>query len=237
MLVPEDQMAELGNQSFAQISQEVPASNDPRKVSYVRCVATEILREFDSPGQWEVRVFDSPQVNAFAVPGKHIGVFEGMLEVAKNQDQLATVVAHEIAHLVAGHSRERVSQALLVQGGLVAVDQIMGDAQQRDLVLGALGLGAQLGVLMPYSRVQESEADRIGLGLMARAGFDPREAVELWQNMERQAGAGPPEFLSTHPSHETRIENLTQWQGEVRNDYRQARRTGRQPRCGTRAQR
>jgi len=133
---------------------------------------------------------------------------------------------------MADHSRERVSQALLVEGGLAAVSAIMGDSDKRRLVLGALGLGAQLGVLMPYSRIQESEADRIGLALMARAGFDPRGSVELWRNMERQVGASPPEFLSTHPSHETRIEQLTQWQGEVRPTYEQTVRRGGRARCG-----
>lgn len=237
MLVPEDQMVELGNQSFEQISQEIPASEDREALRYVQCVAGEITGELDRSQSWDVRLFDSEDTNAFAVPGNHIGVFTGMLDVAKNQDQLATVVAHEVGHLVADHSRERVSQALLVEGGLLAVGEIMANSQLRDLALGALGLGAQFGVLMPYSRIQENEADRIGLDLMARAGFDPEESVELWRNMERQVGGSPPEFLSTHPSHETRIENLTQWQTEVRPAYERAVRQGGRPTCGQPAQR
>jgi predicted Zn-dependent protease len=233
MLVPEDQMVELGDASFAEISAELPKSGDRRAVAFVQCVARELTAEVGQPQSWDVRVFASEEANAFAVPGNHIGVYEGMLEVAETQGQLATVVAHEIGHLAARHAAERVSQTMLVQGGLLAVSEVMGDSEQRALALGALGVGAQLGVLMPFSRVQESEADRLGLRLMARAGFDPEQSLALWRNMQRATGDGPPEFLSTHPSHETRIRNLTEWQPEVQPAYREAVSRGDRPRCGS----
>ena len=129
--------------------------------------------------------------------------------MARNRDQLATVVGHEVAHVVAHHSNERVSNAYVAESGMKLAQTLAGEASpMQQQLLGLLGVGAQYGVLLPYGRAQESEADLLGLDLMARAGFDPRESVALWQNMAKAGGQQPPEFLSTHPSHRTRIADL-----------------------------
>lgn len=214
MLVEDEQMSQLGEQSFAQLKQELPAADDPQANAYVECVARNIIRELDKQYQlhagksWDVQVFEQAQANAFALPGGNIGVFTGMLEIAENQAQLAAVMAHEVGHVIADHGAERVSQTMVTQGGLAAAGAMLSDTQYRPAILGALGLGAQVGVLLPYGRAQESEADEIGLELMAKAGFDPREAVQLWKNMQEKSEGAPPEFLSTHPSHGSRIEHL-----------------------------
>ena len=165
---------------------------------------------FDS---WEVVVFDSDQVNAFALPGGKIGVYTGLLKVAVTQDQLATVIGHEIAHVLADHSNERLSQSQIANAGLQLTNIALGSseyAQYRGATMAALGLGVQYGVLMPYGRTQESEADIVGLELMAKSGFDPNQSVDLWKNMAKASGgAQPPELLSTHPSHGTRIQDLS----------------------------
>lgn len=231
ILVPDAEMNSLGAQTFQQLKAEQPQEDDPRVRSYVQCVARNITSVLEGGQEWEVRVFESEEVNAFALPGGKIGVFSGMLEVARDEDQLAAVIGHEVSHVLARHGSERVSQALAVQGGLVALDVALADARQRDLILGALGLGATVGVLLPFSRTQESEADDMGLTLMSHAGFDPRAAVQLWRNMQAAAGGQPPQFLSTHPSHETRIRDLRAQMSGALDNYTQARARGRVPRC------
>jgi predicted Zn-dependent protease len=212
-LVNDDQLNEMGVQAFRQIEKETPKSKDARVNAYVQCVAQAVASKAKGahvPSSWEVAVFDSDQVNAFALPGGKIGVYTGLLKVAENQDQLATVIGHEVGHVIARHGNERVSQAQAAQG----VQQLAGafaggGGAASTAMMGALGLGMQYGVLLPYGRTQESEADKIGLDLMAEAGFDPRESVKLWQNMARASGGNkPPELLSTHPAEATRINNL-----------------------------
>ena len=152
--------------------------------------------------------------------------------MARNQDQLATVLGHEVAHVLAEHGNERVSTAFAAQAGVDLVGKISGSATPtQQQLLGLLGLGAQVGVLLPFSRAQESEADSLGLDLMARAGFDPRESIQLWKNMSDAGGGQPPEFLSTHPSHGTRIEDLTARMPDARVLSEQARAQGRRPAC------
>jgi predicted Zn-dependent protease len=179
-------------------------------------------------------VFKDPDVNAFALPGGRIGVYTGLLEVTENQQQLAAVIAHEVAHVLANHANERLSQALAVQGGLSVIDSLAKNptSANHQLVMQALGLGAKYGILLPYSRTQESEADLIGLELMARAGFDPRQSVALWRNMMGVGGNQPPQFLSTHPSHGSRIQELEANMGRVLQLYQAARAQGKSPRCG-----
>lgn len=157
-------------------------------------------------------VFDSDQVNAFALPGGKIGVYTGLLNVAVNQDQLATVIGHEVAHVLADHSNERLSQSQLANTGLSITSVALGSSeykQYQGMTMAALGLGVQYGVILPYGRTQESEADIVGLEYMAKAGFDPNQSVDLWKNMAKASGGNqPPELLSTHPSHSTRIKDL-----------------------------
>jgi len=201
----------------------------------VRCVAGAITREVKTPGapsSWEVVVFQDDSANAFALPGGKIGVYTGLLDVAENQDQLATVIGHEVAHVLANHSNERVSTSFVTQSGLQLAQIAVGaESPMKQQLFGLLGLGAQVGVILPFSRAQEAEADLMGLDLMSEAGFDPRESVKLWQNMQSQGGDAPPEFLSTHPSSERRITELNARVREHMAISSQARSAGRVPDC------
>ncbi len=211
-LFSDQEMSSLGEQSFAEMKQQLKISTDTKVNAYVQCVTNTILSHVEkqeSFSEWEVVVFESDQVNAFALPGGKIGVYTGLLNVAKNQDQLATVIGHEIAHVLADHSNERVSQAQLTNVGLQITNIALGGSEYQQATMAALGLGVQYGVLLPYGRTQESEADIIGLELMAKAGFDPYQSVELWKNMARASKGSPPELLSTHPSHDSRISDLS----------------------------
>lgn len=206
------EMAQLGQQSFEQMKQQQAINKDPKTNQYVGCVANAITRQVSGQAntyQWEVVVFESEQINAFALPGGKIGVYTGLLEVAENQDQLATVIGHEVAHVLANHSNERLSQSQLASAGLDITSAVLGNSEYKNMTMAGLGLGMQYGVLMPYGRAQESESDILGLELMAKAGFDPAQSIKLWQNMAAASQGGqPPELLSTHPSHNTRIKDL-----------------------------
>lgn len=234
MLISDAQVNEMGVAAFDQMKQESPLSGDARTNRYVSCVADATLAAMpsDQAGGWEVRVFEDETANAFALPGRKIGIHTGLLEVAVNEAQLVTVIGHEIGHVLAHHSAERMSLQFAAQGGSTLLAVLLGEAtQEKGLLFAALGLGAQYGVLLPYSRIQESEADAIGLELMARAGFDPAESLALWRNMSSAGGEQPPEFLSTHPSHSTRITDLQRQLAQVQPLYEQARAQGRRPNC------
>ncbi|SDI96642.1 Peptidase family M48 [Ferrimonas sediminum] len=233
LLFSGSEMAQMGEKSFAAIKEKETRATDKATIAYVQCVADGIITALgDTPAEWEVVVFDSEQVNAFALPGKHIGVYTGLLEVAENQDQLAAVMGHEVAHVLARHSNERVSRSQLSNAGLQIADVFLQGTANRDLYMAGLGLGVQVGITLPYGRTQESEADVMGADLMARAGFDPLQSVALWHNMaEAGGGSAPPELMSTHPSHRTRISDLERLQGQVQPLYRQAKSAGIQPRC------
>lgn len=234
-LYPEDQMDAMGVQSFDTLKQQQPISQDPGVNRYVTCVTNALLAELspDLRSGWEVVVFQDPTANAFALPGRKIGVHTGLLNVARTQDQLAAVIGHEIGHVMADHGNERVSQQSLAQIGM-ATAAAMTDPNTAtgQATLGALGIGAQYGVLLPFSRSHETEADAIGLDLMARAGFEPSESVVLWQNMaSASSGQAPPEWMSTHPSNASRIRNL-EISVPAANALRdQARAAGKRPRC------
>ncbi|MEM7019740.1 MAG: M48 family metallopeptidase, partial [Pseudomonadota bacterium] len=218
ILLPESQMSAMGVQAFEGIKKEKPIARGTRPNSYVRCIVEPITREVDrrtgKKRNWEVLVFEDDAPNAFALPGGKIGIHTGIMKpsIASNADQLAAVVGHEIAHVLANHGGERVSHQIVAQVGMAAAQIALKDmdSAQGQAVLGALGVGAQFGILLPFSRSHETEADIYGLELMASAGFDPRESVKLWQNMARASkGKAPPEWMSTHPGHQTRIRNLT----------------------------
>jgi len=231
------EMSRMGIASFDAVKQQLPPSTDAQKNRYVECVANAVLAAVvskNAPASWEVVVFDEASANAFALPGGKIGVHTGLLDVATNADQLATVLGHEVGHVLAGHANERITQAELTRFGLAVADVAVhsGDptpGQRKALAL--LGLGAHFGITLPYSRTHESEADLIGLDIMARAGFEPRESVVLWQNMSR-GGARPPEILSTHPSNTTRIRELQNSIPSAEALRDQAHAAGRRPHCG-----
>lgn len=233
-LFPDSQMAEMGVAAYSEMKESTPTTQNSATAGYVNCVAKAITDALDSEGSWEVTVFEDDQVNAFALPGGKIGVYTGLLNVTENQDQLATVLGHEVAHVLADHGNARVSANYATQAGL-ALATIIGTATIEDpnkrQLLGLLGVGAQVGLLLPYGRSQETEADIVGLELMAKAGFDPRESVPLWQNMAKAGSGGTPEFLSTHPSNERRIANLSREIPGALNTREKARAAGRRPDC------
>ncbi|MBS3785761.1 MAG: M48 family metallopeptidase [Gammaproteobacteria bacterium] len=233
-IFPDSQMRALGARAYADIREKESVIASSEQGAYVQCVTDAMLAALPPQyvrEQWEVSVFESEQVNAFALPGGKMGVYSGLLEVAENQDQLATVIAHEIAHVMARHGNERVSTQFATVAGLSALQIAAGDDADRQRLLAALGVGAHLGIILPFSRLHESEADAIGLGLMADAGFDPREAVNLWRNMARAGGAQPPTFLSTHPSSGRRISDLQTLMPEAMPLYERAQAQGRRPDC------
>ncbi|ATG73327.1 M48 family metallopeptidase [Zobellella denitrificans] len=235
LLFSENDMARLGESSFAQIKEQEKVSGNRADTAYVQCISNQLVAELPpvfGQHQWEVVVFDSPQINAFALPGGKIGVYSGLLKVARDQDQVAAVVGHEIAHVLARHSNERVSRTQLSNLGLSAADMALGQSGLREPAMAALGLGVQVGYLLPYGREQESEADRLGLELMARAGFDPQASIALWRNMSAaSSGQQPPELLSTHPSHGTRTQELNAAMPNALALYQQARAQGKTPAC------
>ncbi len=209
-LISETQMWRLGEDAFSKMKGEKNLSLDPTENILVLCVTQRILNAIGQlPTQWEAVVFSDETPNAFAIPGNNIGVNSGMLSLIQNQSQLAAVIGHEIGHVLAKHGNERMSQLLLTRYGLRAAEIILGQDTGKDrLILAALGLGAQIGILLPFSRTQETEADRLGVEYMAKAGFDPSAAIGLWNLMEKKSSRTPLEFLSTHPSYSTRIRDL-----------------------------
>ncbi len=210
-LMGNSQMSKMGDQSFIQLKKKSKLSTNSSDKRYVKCVTNRLLIAMNmNPSDWEVQVFLDDSPNAFALPGNNVGVHTGMIKLAQNQDQLAAVIGHEIGHVLANHGNERVSQNMIVQGGLMATQIALGNDSQTDgLIVGALGIGAQFGVLLPFSRKQESEADELGVRYMAAAGFDPRQAPKLWEVMKGSGADGQPEFMSTHPSPDTRIKKLS----------------------------
>lgn len=237
MLLPDDQVSAMGAQSFTEMKKTIPIERDPRINAYVKCIADLILKNNQDRIQepnWEVVVFRSKDVNAFALPGGKIGVYTGILPVAKTANQLAAVMGHEVGHVIARHGNERVSTGLAAQGALMAADAAFRNSKNRGLIMGAFGIGAQYGVVLPHSRTQETEADVVGLELMAKAGFDPRESVPLWENMGAAAGGNtPPEWMSTHPSSESRIGELQNRIPSAIPLYDQAVKQGRLANCKT----
>lgn len=211
MLVPNAEMAQMGIAAFDQIKAQETVDRDAARNHYVQCIVARLaptVAHDIPPDAWEVVVFDNPSANAFALPGAKIGVYTGILKVAQTDAQLAAVLGHEIGHVLAHHGAERVSQQTTAQLGEAAVGVLAADSPHRDLYMGLLGVGTQVGVLLPFSRTQESEADLIGLRLMAEAGFDPHDSVALWRNMQAQGDKAPPPWLSTHPANASRIDNL-----------------------------
>jgi len=218
MISPAEEAA-LGAQSFAQLRTQEKVSEDPVHNERVRRVGRRIAEAVGDalPGaKWEFVVFDSKDINAFALPGGKVGVYTGLLKVAETDDELATVIGHEVAHVTARHGAERMSEALLIglvgAAGAAAVESKYGSEKSQGFML-AYGLGTTVGRILPHSRANESEADYIGLRYSAKAGYDPRAAITFWEKMAREkaaaaGGARMPAFLSTHPSDADRIATL-----------------------------
>lgn len=210
----EKQEATLGLQSYQQVLSQAQAINSGPEFEMVKRVTNRLATATGAAGKnfdWQVSLIRDNQVNAFCLPGGKVVVYTGIIPVAQNEAALATVLGHEMAHATSRHGAQRVFEQNLAQTAMtgVAISLSSEDYNKQRAIMGALGAGAQFGVLMPFSRKHESEADAIGLIYMARAGYDPQESIRFWQRMEHAGdGRQPPEFMSTHPSHGTRIQQL-----------------------------
>ena len=211
---------QMGLSAYREILKKEKLSQDPAVNAMVKRVGERIAAVSDRPDfQWEFRVIEKDQANAFALPGGKVAVYTGILKYTQTEAGLAVVMGHEVAHALARHGGERMSRSMLAQFGLTAGAIALGGSNPG--VMQAIGMAYGVGVELPFGRGQESEADHIGLILMAKAGYDPREAVPFWQRMSSGKGGGaPPEFLSTHPSGDTRVRQLQQWMPEALQVYR-----------------
>ncbi|MGB5812249.1 MAG: M48 family metallopeptidase [Polyangiales bacterium] len=238
-LIGDGQMNTLGASAFTDLKKQGKVSQDADLNRYIRCIAEPLLAVIPDggatlSGRWEIVVFEDASPNAFALPGGKIGVHTGMLQVAATPGQLASVVGHEIGHVLLRHGNERMSQGVVAEGVLQAGSVAIGQMQPalHDAVVGGLGVGAQYGVLLPFSRKHESEADLLGQRMMADAGFNPAEAIDLWKRMAKLSdGQNPPEFMSTHPAHESRIAALKKNLPSTLSLYQAAKAAGRNPDC------
>jgi predicted Zn-dependent protease len=234
-LLPASQMFAMSYQQYDEFLKEHPLSTDAQKTALVKNVGHRIqkavedyLAEKGMSQQlegyaWEFNLVEDEQMNAWCMPGGKVVVYTGLLPVTRDEAGLAVVMGHEIAHAVADHGNERVSQMLLTQLGGVALSVALKDKpeQTQAIWMTAFGVGSQLGVLMPYSRLHESEADHLGLIFMAMAGYDPHEAIRFWERMsDVKQGQAPPEFLSTHPSDNRRIRDITRLIPEAMQYYK-----------------
>ncbi len=236
-LVPDSLINSMSVQQYGQFIAESKLSTDTRQAAMVRNVGQRIVKAVNEYCQkycdedpfagyeWEFNLVEDKAVNAFAMPGGKVVVYTGILPVTQTEAGLATVVGHEIAHVFAKHGNERMSQMLLVEMGGTALSVALQEKPEetRNLFMASYGLGAQIGLLLPYSRRHETEADRLGVIFMAMAGYDPHEAVTFWQRMAAQSKGGtPPEILSTHPAGETRIRDLQEQIPEAMEYYKPA---------------
>ena len=230
-IVSESELESESGQQFQEMRAKIPASTDAQITAYVNCVAADIVQQLEKPysdEDWDVVVFESEDINAFAMPGGHIGVYTGLLAVAENQDQLAAVIGHEVAHVTQQHSLKRVNREMTTRAGVIAGTAVLGAGPGvGDIV----SMGAQLGLSLPFSRANETEADTVGLDYMAAAGFNPGASIQLWKNMAQKNKLGPPEFLSTHPSGDSRIQDLVKQLPEALKLYNTAQAAGRKPNC------
>lgn len=238
-LVPDSQVLPMAFQQYQQVISESTLSRNQQYVNSVRTVGNRIssavetyLKEIGQQDnvkgfQWEFNVIAEDQVNAWAMPGGKVAFYEGIMPITQNDAGIAVVMGHEIAHAIAKHGSERMSHMLATQMGGQALSVALQTKPQltQQLALTAFGLGSQVGVLLPYARDMESEADRLGLIFMAKAGYDPRVAPAFWERMQAKSGGGQtPQFLSTHPHPETRIKQLNQWMPEAVKAYEESRR-------------
>ncbi|HEU4364227.1 MAG TPA: M48 family metallopeptidase [Candidatus Krumholzibacteria bacterium] len=233
-LVPDSQILSLSYQQYDQFLTENKKSTDAEKTAMIQRVGKRIqgaveqymrdtnnTRQLDGY-QWEFNLIEGKEVNAWCMPGGKVVFYTGILPVCKDETGVAVVMGHEIAHAVAKHGSERMSQGLLAEmGGMALATALQNEPEKtQQLAMTAFGVGAQFGALLPFSRQQESEADHLGLIFMAMAGYDPRVAVPFWERMSEGSGANPPEFMSTHPSDETRIGNLNRLMPDAMKYYK-----------------
>ncbi|WNJ18887.1 M48 family metallopeptidase [Pontibacter sp. G13] len=235
-LVSSTEMAKMSAESYKAVLDSSALSTNAQQVALVRKVGNKISKAVESymrdhgmedqvsAFQWEFNLIESEQVNAWAMPGGKVAFYTGILPICKDEEGVAVVMSHEVAHVIARHGNERMSQALITQLGAATLSESMKEKPEttQAIWMGVFGAGAQLGVMLPFSRKHESEADEMGLHFMAIAGYDPNESVGFWERMQAAAGGGaPPEVLSTHPSSATRIENLKRLAPGIKAQYAQ----------------
>lgn len=226
--VSQSQLDQMGAQAFAEAKAKEKIDTDPKQNAYVRCVVDALVARLPAQWRstrWETALFVDAEPNAFALPGGKVGVNTGIFTVARNQDELAAVLGHEIGHVVSHHHDERITRQMNAQIGVSLLGALLGSGYGQ---LGSEGAGVYL---LRNTREQEAEADVVGQRLMADAGFDPSKAVDLWQNMMAAGGARQPQWLSTHPDPENRIRTLRNDAPALMPVYAAARQAGRVPRC------
>jgi len=239
-LITRDQELALGVQAYQEMLSKEPVTWDPVYVEPVHRAAMRMAAVAEAGWdkipppkyQWEVRVVDNPKtLNAWCLPGGKICVYTGIFPAMYDENGLAVVMGHEMMHAILQHGVERVSQGMLAEIGVTVLTEVLGgdDPEKKKMLYGLLGLGAAVGMLLPYSRTGETEADEFGLYLAAKAGYDPRAGVEVWQRMEQMAGGKTPEFLSTHPGHDTRIENMKRWMPRALEYYERSEKVATGP--------
>lgn len=221
ILIPLSQEIALGKQAYQQTLKDQKDSENTHLNQVLQRVGQRIAKVSDMPKlDWEFRLIESEQKNAFALPGGKVAVYTGMLRVCENEAGLATVLSHEIAHVIARHGAQRMSQQMLISGAMMGASISLRNNTQRSIILGALGLGVMYGITLPFSRGDEGEADQIGLVYMAKAGYDPEEAIQFWQRFSQAKGdMGPPEWASTHPADKTRIAGLKTYLSRAKYKY------------------
>ena len=233
-LIPDNEMLSMSFQQYDQFLKDNKESTNKQQIALVKKVGKRVadavekyFSEHNLSNQlhgykWEFHLIESKEANAWCMPGGKVVVYTGILPITKTESGLAVVLGHEIAHAVAKHGNERMSQGLLTQLGGMALSEAIKNKPDltQNIFMAAFGIGAQVGILLPYSRLQESEADHLGLIFMAMAGYDPHEALDFWQRMTTmQKGQSPPEFLSDHPSNESRIEKIKEEMPEAMKYY------------------
>ena len=233
--IPSDQMLQLSFQNYNEVLKNSELSDNETWREWVETVGYDIqdavreymieidMKEALEGYKWEFHVLEEDVINAWAMPGGKVAFYEGIMPICGDKNGVAVVMGHEIAHAVAEHGNERMTQGLIQQGlGTALAVALRNEPEQtQQIAMAAYGIGSTVLGILPYSRLHESEADHLGLIFMAMAGYDPREAPDFWQRMAAKSeGGAPPEFLSTHPSHETRIENLNKWMDEAMKYYR-----------------
>lgn len=220
--ISSSQMIALSDESYAKVLEKNQLSSNAKYISSVKSVGEKLshavetylkqngMEAYTRDYDWQYNVLVSPELNAWCMPGGQIAFYEGIMPICEDENGIAVVMGHEIAHAVAQHGNERMSQQLMIQLGGIALSEALNTQPQEtiDLALIAFGVGSKVGVELPFSRTHESEADELGIYFMAMAGYDPRGAPDFWKRMEANAGSHPPEFLSTHPDPSNRIENL-----------------------------
>ncbi len=210
VLIPFEKEVALGEEAYRELLKKEQLSLDGQLIEIVERVGRQLAAVSPMPNlNWEFKLIESEKKNAFALPGGKVAIYTGILPVCANEAGLAAVMGHEIAHAIARHGAQRMSHSLLLTGLLAGASISLSDGGNKDSIMGALGVGTAVGVTLPFSRSNESEADEIGLALMAKAGYDPSEAERFWGRFNKmQQGSRPPEILSTHPTDTTRIEDI-----------------------------